>query len=181
LSTDIAGVPASQPSRHPCDTDRDRLCRGRSKTSKIAVAGQHGPVSEALHGYDERVDVASGLSDQEVNRSLLVAEMCGGRGLLNFPANSPTRTSQIMTDLASSTFSERDTWRSRPLNCVDEHATEIVTDLAGIVRIPSLSGSDNEIAIQHVLSDRMITIDLDVDAWQISLEEMLTEPDFPRC
>jgi acetylornithine deacetylase len=178
LSTDIAGVPASQPSRHPSDTDRDRLCRGRSKTSKIAVAGQHGPVSEALHGYDERVDVASVC---RIRRpiALLVAEMCGGRGLLNFPANSPTRTTQIMTDLASSTFSERDTWRSRLLNYVDVHATEIVTDLAGLVQMPSVSGSDNEIAIQHVLSDRMITMDLDVDTWQISLEETLAEPDFP--
>jgi acetylornithine deacetylase len=109
----------------------------------------------------------------------LVAEMCGGRGLLNFPANSPTRTTQIMTDLASSTFPERDTWRSRLLNYVDEHATEIVTDLAELVQMPSVSGSDNEIAIQHVLSDRMITMDLDVDAWQISLEETLAEPDFP--
>jgi acetylornithine deacetylase len=84
-----------------------------------------------------------------------------------------------MTDLASSTFSERDTWRSRLLNYVDVHATQIVTDLAGLVQMPSVSGSDNEIAIQHVLSDRMITMDLDVDAWQISLEETLAEPDFP--
>ena len=84
-----------------------------------------------------------------------------------------------MTDLASSTFPDRDTWRSRLLNYVDEHAREIVADLAGLVRMPSVSGSDSEIAIQHVLSDRMSTMDLEVDAWQISLEETLAEPDFP--
>jgi acetylornithine deacetylase len=100
------------------------------------------------------------------------------------PAELPcelTRTNQreILTDLASSTFPERGTWRSRLLNYVDEHATEIVADLAGLVRMPSVSGSDNEIAIQHLLSDRMSTMDLDVDAWQISLEETLAEPDFP--
>ena len=33
--------------------------RNRPRWSKIAVAGQYGPVSEALHGYDERVDVES--------------------------------------------------------------------------------------------------------------------------
>jgi len=84
-----------------------------------------------------------------------------------------------MTDLASATSPVRDTWRSRLLNYVDEHATEIVTDLAGLVRLPSVSGSEDEIAIQHVLSDRMISMDLDVDTWQISLEETLAAPDFP--
>ncbi|HXU98229.1 MAG TPA: hypothetical protein VFP03_09030, partial [Jiangellaceae bacterium] len=84
-----------------------------------------------------------------------------------------------MTDLASSTSPDRDNWRSQLLNYVDEHATEIVADLAGLVRMPSVSGSDNEIAIQHLLSDRMSTMDLDVDTWQIPLEETLAEPDFP--
>jgi acetylornithine deacetylase len=91
------------------------------------------PVFEALHGYDERIDV----------------------------------------------LPDRDTWRSRLLNYVDEHSTEIVTDLSGLVQIPSVSGSDKEIEIQHLISDRMITMDLAVDTWQIPLEETLAEPDFP--
>ena len=70
-------------------------------------------------------------------------------------------------------------WRDRVLDYVDEHATEIVTDLAVLVRMPSVSGSDTEIEIQHLLSDRMITMDLDLDAWQIPLDETLAEPDFP--
>ncbi len=76
-------------------------------------------------------------------------------------------------------FPDRDTWRSRLLNYVDEHATEMVTDLSGLVRMPSVSGSDTEIDIQHLLSDRMITMDLAVDTWQIPLDETLAEPDFP--
>jgi acetylornithine deacetylase len=84
-----------------------------------------------------------------------------------------------MTDVASTEFPDYDTWRSRLLNYVDEHATEIISDLAGLVRIPSVSGSDNEIDIQHLLSDRMSTMDLDVDTWQIALDETLAEPDFP--
>ena len=84
-----------------------------------------------------------------------------------------------MTHVASSTFPAYDTWRSRLLNYIDEHATEIITDLAELVRIPSVSGSDSEIDIQHLLADRMSTMDLDVDTWQISLNETLAEPDFP--
>jgi hypothetical protein len=34
-------------------------------------------------------------------------------------------------------FPDRDTWRSRLHDYVDEHAAEIVTDLSGLVRIPS--------------------------------------------
>src|SRR4029453_1456452 len=98
-----------------------------------SIARGENPVSEALHGYDERIDV----------------------------------------------IPDRDTWRSRLLNYLDEHAAEIVTDLSGLVRMASVSGSDNEVDIQHVLSDRMITMDLDVDTWQIPLDETLAEPDFP--
>ena len=84
-----------------------------------------------------------------------------------------------MTEVASSRFPDSGTWRSRLLNYVDEHATEIITDLAELVRIPSVSGSDSEIDIQHLLADRMSTMNLDVDTWQIALDETLAEPDFP--
>ena len=84
-----------------------------------------------------------------------------------------------MTELASPAFPGRDGWRARLLNYVEEHATQIVTDLARMVRMPSVSGSDDEIDIQHLLSDRVTAMDLDVDTWQIPLEETLAEPDFP--
>jgi acetylornithine deacetylase len=86
---------------------------------------------------------------------------------------------KIMTDLAYSTSRKRDTWRSRLLDYVDEHAPHIVADLAELVRMPSVSGSDAEIDMQHLLSERMITMDLDVDTWHIPLDETLAEPDFP--
>jgi len=35
----------------------------------------------------------------------------------------PKQSSEIMTDVASSKFPNCDTWRSRLLNYVDEHAT----------------------------------------------------------
>jgi acetylornithine deacetylase len=38
---------------------------------------------------------------------------------------------------------------------------------------------NNEIDIQHLLSDRLVNMDLAVDTWQIPLDEMLAEPDFP--
>jgi len=85
----------------------------------------------------------------------------------------------MMTELASPAFPGRDSWRARLLNYVEEHATQIVTDLARMVRMPSVSGSDDEIDIQHLLSDRVTAMDLDVDTWQIPLEETLAEPDFP--
>ena len=60
--------------------------------SKIAVAGQYGPVAEARHGYDERVDVES-ICRITKSIALFVAEWCGvAEAPLNFRANSPTRT-----------------------------------------------------------------------------------------
>jgi len=151
----------------------------RTAIAPVAIAGQYGPVSKSLHRYDERVDVES-VCPITRGRSLSSSPSgAGPQAPLSFPAYSPTQTEEIRTDLASATFPDRDTWRSRLLNYVDEHAMEIVTDLAGLVRMPSVSGSVDEIAIQHVLSDRMITMDLDVEAWQISREETLAEPDFP--
>ena len=43
---------------------------------KIAVAGQYRPVSEAIHGYDERVDVES-ICRITKSIALFVAEWCG--------------------------------------------------------------------------------------------------------
>ena len=67
----------------------------------------------------------------------------------------------------------------RVLQYVDDHAAEIVAELAELVRVPSVSGSDEENAVQHVLATRMAEIGMDVDAWQIPLDATLAEPDFP--
>jgi acetylornithine deacetylase len=67
----------------------------------------------------------------------------------------------------------------RVLQYVDDHAAEIVAELAELVRIPSVSGSDEENTVQHLLAARMAEIGMDVDAWRIPLETTLAEPDFP--
>ena len=67
----------------------------------------------------------------------------------------------------------------RVLQYVDDHAAEIVAELAELVRVPSVSGSDEENAVQHVLATRMAEIGMDVDAWQIPLDATLAEADFP--
>lgn len=72
-----------------------------------------------------------------------------------------------------------DVTHQRVLDFVDDHRAEIVGDLGELVRVPSVSGSDDEVAIQHVLADRLTASGLDVDTWSISLDETLAEPDFP--
>jgi hypothetical protein len=44
---------------HAGDDQQSLSRRDRSRRFKIAVAGQYRPVSEAVHGYDERVDIES--------------------------------------------------------------------------------------------------------------------------
>src|SRR5690348_12600689 len=72
-----------------------------------------------------------------------------------------------------------DVWRGRVLHFLDDHRAEIVGDLADLVRIPTVSGSDEEAAIQNQLARRLSGWGLDVDAWEIPLDETLAEPDFP--
>ena len=58
----------------------------------------------------------------------------------------------------------------RVLQYLDDHAAEIVVELAELVRIPSVSGSDEENTVQHLLAARMAEIGMDVDHWQIPLD-----------
>ncbi|HEY5784548.1 MAG TPA: ArgE/DapE family deacylase [Microlunatus sp.] len=70
-------------------------------------------------------------------------------------------------------------WRERLLGYLDEHRADIVTDLVDLVRIPSISGSDEENEIQHVLAHRLAELGLEVDSWEIPLAETLAAEDFP--
>ena len=70
-------------------------------------------------------------------------------------------------------------WRSRLLDYLDGHAGEIVADLAGLVRMPSISGTAEENTIQGVLGERLAGYGLDVDAWPIPMAETLAAGDFP--
>src|ERR1044072_1572867 len=70
-------------------------------------------------------------------------------------------------------------WRSRVLEFLDGHAAEMVDDLAGLVRVPSISGTAEENAIQGVLGERLAGDGLEVDAWAIPMGETLAAGDFP--
>lgn len=70
-------------------------------------------------------------------------------------------------------------WRDRVLGYLDEHRSEIVADLVELVRIPSISGTDEENEIQHVLAGRLTELGLEVDSWEIPLAETLAAEDFP--
>ena len=70
-------------------------------------------------------------------------------------------------------------WRARLLDYLDGHAGDMVADLAGLVRVPSISGTAEENSIQDVLSARLAGDGLDVDAWPIPMTETLAAGDFP--
>ncbi|HEY2286102.1 MAG TPA: M20/M25/M40 family metallo-hydrolase, partial [Streptosporangiaceae bacterium] len=55
----------------------------------------------------------------------------------------------------------------------------MVADLAGLIRIPSISGSAEENAIQGVLSERLHGDGLEVDTWAVPMAETLAAADFP--
>jgi acetylornithine deacetylase len=70
-------------------------------------------------------------------------------------------------------------WRSRLLDYLDGHAGDLVADLAGLVQVPSISGTAEENAVQDMLSARLDSDGLDVDNWPIPMAETLAAQDFP--
>lgn len=63
------------------------------------------------------------------------------------------------------------------LGLVDEVA--LLADLAELVAIPSVGGSAGEVAAQQWCADRLRTLGLAVDEWEIDLPSLTTDPDFP--
>jgi len=70
-------------------------------------------------------------------------------------------------------------WTTRVLDAVDDEAEAMTALLTRLVRVPSISGSDEENGIQAELAAQLVAEDLDVDHWQISLPETLAAADFP--
>ena len=70
-------------------------------------------------------------------------------------------------------------WKKRVLDYIEDHTTQIVASLSDLVRLPSVSGSDEENLIQDVLASELDRSGLQVDRWQIDLAEMLAADDFP--
>ncbi|WP_456696547.1 ArgE/DapE family deacylase [Aeromicrobium sp. P5_D10] len=52
-------------------------------------------------------------------------------------------------------------------------------DLAQLVNIPSIGGSDGEIAAQRWCAATLTGLGLDVDQWKLDLDELRADPDYP--
>jgi acetylornithine deacetylase len=65
----------------------------------------------------------------------------------------------------------------KALAFVDER--ELVRDLVGLVSVPSVSGSQAESEIQHLLAKQLGFLDLALDLWPLDLAELTADPDFP--
>lgn len=70
-------------------------------------------------------------------------------------------------------------WRARVLDELEGSRTELVESLADLVRRPSVSGSDEENALQHQLRGVLDQADLETDLWAIDLAELTAEDGFP--
>ncbi len=70
-------------------------------------------------------------------------------------------------------------WRAAALSYLRDHAADIVAEVSTLVRIPSISGSDEENSILEVIADRLHEAGAEVDHWKIPLADTLTAPDFP--
>jgi acetylornithine deacetylase len=65
------------------------------------------------------------------------------------------------------------------LQHLDDHAAQVVRELAELVAVPSVSGSDAENELQDLLARRYEDAGLEVDRWDVPLEQLLAEPGFP--
>lgn len=65
----------------------------------------------------------------------------------------------------------------RVLDAIDE--TALVADLVGLVRVPSVTGTDAEADLQHQHGARLAELGFDVDLWPLDLAELTAHPDFP--
>jgi acetylornithine deacetylase len=65
----------------------------------------------------------------------------------------------------------------RALAFVDER--ELVRDLVELVAVPSVSGSDAESDVQHLIAKQLRELDLDIDLWQLDLPRLTSDPAFP--
>jgi acetylornithine deacetylase len=63
------------------------------------------------------------------------------------------------------------------LDHLDEHA--LTESLMELVRIPSMGGTDAEVEVQEVAAGMLRDLDMDVDRWDIDLDELTEDPWFP--
>lgn len=65
----------------------------------------------------------------------------------------------------------------RALASLDER--ELVRDLVDLVAVPSISGTDAENDVVHLLAKQLRALDLDVDLWSLDLTALTSDPGFP--
>lgn len=70
-------------------------------------------------------------------------------------------------------------WAAETLAFIDDHQGDIVDHLVDLVRLPSISGTDEENEIQGRLATDLTQLGLEIDHWQIPLETLSQADDFP--
>ena len=65
----------------------------------------------------------------------------------------------------------------RVLDAIDEQA--LVDELAVMIRVPSLTGSDAESDLQHWHSTQLAALGFEVDTWKLDLDDLAAHPDHP--
>jgi acetylornithine deacetylase len=63
------------------------------------------------------------------------------------------------------------------LDHLDEDA--LVESLVELVRIPSVGGTDAEVDVQERVAGMLRELDVDVDRWDVDLDELTNDPWFP--
>lgn len=76
---------------------------------------------------------------------------------------------EVGTDLTSAEV--------RVLDAIDEQA--LVRELAALVGVPSVTGSDAESELQHRLAAQLADLGFDVDTWKLDLAALAAHPDHP--
>ena len=69
--------------------------------------------------------------------------------------------------------------RARVLHEVDDLTDAMVAELQRVVRIPSISGTADENTAQAHMASLFTSGALEVDHWQVDLDEMQRHDDFP--
>jgi acetylornithine deacetylase len=70
-------------------------------------------------------------------------------------------------------------WSARVLEAVDSELSAAYELLSRLVQTPSVTGTDVEHELTAELAGLLAAAGLDVDHWQVPLDEVLQDPDFP--
>ena len=68
---------------------------------------------------------------------------------------------------------------ARVLDAVEALRESVLAELATVVRIPSVGGTDAENEAQHYIAGRLGESGLEVDHWQLDLADLTSRSDFP--